>query len=238
MTSPQPKHLALIMDGNGRWAQKRNKNRFWGHLKGSEIAEKIVEHCARNTEIEYLTLYAFSTENWSRPTEEVNFLFKLLERHLIKKQDHLNENKVRLMSIGDLSPLPQKLQRTMASAIEKTAQNDGLKLVLALNYGGRQELLSKINQHFSSSDTPLDEDSLDKLITSDGIPHPDLIIRTSGEQRLSNFMLWQAAYSELYFTKTLWPDFTENDLDEALSDFSRRQRRFGAVPLRPVRAQV
>ena len=217
------------MDGNGRWAQARGKNRFWGHLKGSEVAQSIIEHCALKTNVKFLTLYAFSTENWSRPFDEVSFLFKLLERHLKKKSDYLAANDVRLRVIGNLKQLPESLQQSIGALVKKTSTNKGLNLTLALNYGGRQELLEKVNLHFQNNQGSLDEKSLDKLMLSDGIPEPDYIIRTSGEQRLSNFMLWQAAYSELYFTKTLWPDFKPQDLDLALESFKNRNRRFGCV---------
>jgi len=226
-----PKHIALIMDGNGRWAEARNKNRFWGHIKGSEVAQAIVEHCSQNTETDFLTLYAFSTENWSRPFEEIKFLFKLLERHLKKKSSYLIENNVCLRVIGRLEQLPDELQNSIKSLVEKTKDNDGLNLTLALNYGGKQELVDKINSHFSKTDEPIDEHKIDQLLAEGGNTNPDLIIRTSGEQRLSNFMLWQAAYSELYFTKTLWPDFSPEDLDEAISSYQNRERRFGAVPI-------
>lgn len=223
-----PKHVALIMDGNGRWANAKRKNRFWGHLKGSEVAQSIVEHCSQKTDVEFLTLYAFSTENWSRPQEEVNFLFKLLERHLRKKQTYLISNNVKLKVIGDLSALPGDLQSSITDLTAKTSENTGLNLVLALNYGGRQELVSKINKHFSENKKPLTEKLVcDLMSSSNEIPEPDLIVRTSGEQRLSNFMLWQSAYSELYFTDVLWPDFTPKDLDLALNNYSLRNRRFG-----------
>jgi undecaprenyl diphosphate synthase len=228
---PAPKHIALIMDGNGRWAEARNKNRFWGHIKGSEVAQTIVEHCSQNTEIECLTLYAFSTENWSRPFEEVKFLFKLLERHLKKKSDYLIENNVCLRVIGRLEQLPVDLQSSISRLVEKTKNNNGLNLTLALNYGGKQELVDKINHHFSITSMPIDEQRIDQLLAEGGNTNPDLIIRTSGEQRLSNFMLWQSAYSELYFTKTLWPDFAPADLDEAIAAFQGRERRFGSAPL-------
>ena len=223
-----PKHVALIMDGNGRWANARRKNRFWGHLKGSEVAQSIVEHCSQKTNVEFLTLYAFSTENWSRPQEEVNFLFKLLERHLRKKQAYLISNNVKLKVIGELSALPEDLQKSINDLIAKTSTNTGLNLVLALNYGGRQEIVSKINKYFSQSKEPLTEKLVCALMSAQNeIPEPDMIIRTSGEQRLSNFMLWQSAYSELYFTDVLWPDFTPKDFDLALSNYQSRTRRFG-----------
>lgn len=229
MTTNSPKHIALIMDGNGRWASSHNKSRFWGHLKGSDVAQKIIEHCAKKTSIEFLTLYAFSTENWSRPKEEVDFLFKLLDRHIRKKQGYLINNNVRLRIIGNLAPLPFKLKESINNIVEKTSGNTGLNLVLALNYGGRQELVSAINQHFNTCKKPITESILCDSLSSRGIPEPDYIIRTSGEQRLSNFMLWQSAYSELYFTRTLWPDFTPQDLDLALIDYQLRNRRFGMV---------
>jgi len=218
------------MDGNGRWAKARNKNRFWGHIRGSEVAQTIVEHCSQKTEVDFLTLYAFSTENWSRPLEEVKFLFKLLERHLKKKSTYLVENNIRLRVIGRLEQLPEELQSSIKTLVEKTKRNNGLNLTLALNYGGKQELVDKINFHFAQTTTPINEERLDQLLAEEGYPNPDLIIRTSGEQRLSNFMLWQSAYSELYFTKVLWPDFTPADLDEAIDVFTGRERRFGAVP--------
>ena len=228
--SSDPKHIAFIMDGNGRWAEARHKNRFWGHIRGSEVAQKIVEHCATKTSIDFLTLYAFSTENWSRPFEEISFLFKLLERHLKKKSAYLISNNVRLRVIGNLKQLPESLQSSIQELVSRTAQNTGLTLSLALNYSGRQDLLEKINRHFETSSTPLNEKMLSQLLSQNGSPEPDLIVRTSGEQRLSNFMLWQAAYSEFYFTDVLWPDFTTADFDKALVSFKSRQRRFGSVP--------
>lgn len=229
-----PKHIALIMDGNGRWAEARNKNRFWGHIKGSEVAQTIVEHCSKSTGVDFLTLYAFSTENWSRPIEEVNFLFRLLDRHLKKKSLYLVKNNVKLRVIGRLEQLPLELQNSIETLVEKTKFNSGLNLTLALNYGGRQELVDKINLHFSKNTGPIDEAQIDRMLAEGGNTNPDLIIRTSGEQRLSNFMLWQSAYSELYFTKTLWPDFTPKDLDEAILIYSGRERRFGSVPKKKI----
>ncbi len=224
-----PKHVAFIMDGNGRWAISKNKHRFWGHLKGSETAQQIVEYCASKTSIEFLTLYAFSTENWSRSKEEVSFLFKLLHRHIKKKQGYLISNNVCLRVIGDLNPLPLELRENILTIVKKTSKNTGLNLVLALNYGGRQELILAINTHIKNSSMPMTESSLCKILSADGIPEPDYIIRTSGEQRLSNFMLWQSAYAELYFTKVLWPDFKPQDLELALKEYQQRNRRFGTA---------
>ncbi len=234
-----PKHVAFIMDGNGRWAISRNKHRFLGHIKGSKTAQQIVEYCAHKTSIKFLTLYAFSTENWSRSKEEVNFLFKLLDRHIKKKQGYLISNNVCLRVIGDLNPLPLKLKKNILNIVQKTSTNTGLNLVLALNYGGRQELISAINVHIKNSFVPITEVSLCKILFADGIPEPDYIIRTSGEQRLSNFMLWQSAYAELYFTKTLWPDFRPQDLELALQEYQKRNRRFGtAVEFSKLGAQL
>lgn len=228
-----PQHVAIIMDGNGRWAQRRSKNRYWGHVKGSEVAQNIVEHCARKTGITHLTLYAFSTENWSRPEEEVSFLFKLLDHHIKKKQNRMMESNIKLQVIGDLEALPSSLRSSIQSLVGKTKNNSGLVLTLALNYGGRQDLIKVINTYFENHTESLTEQKLDQLMQGQDLPHPDFIIRTSGEQRLSNFMLWQAAYSELYFCDTLWPDFSTNDFDVALNHYQNRERRFGCVPLNP-----
>lgn len=226
------KHVAIIMDGNGRWAQARNKNRYWGHVRGAEVTQKIVEHCAGIKNITHLTLYAFSTENWSRPPEEVSFLFKLMERQIIKKRDYLIENKVRLRIIGDLSKLPERTQKNIMALVNDTKNNEGLNLTLALNYGGKQEIVNLVNHYYSSDFTePLTVEKIDEVLLQKGVGFPDLIIRTSGEKRLSNFMLWQSAYAELYFTKTLWPDFTPKDFDLALADYACRKRRFGGIDL-------
>ena len=228
--SDQPRHLALIMDGNGRWAQARGKNRFWGHKKGAEVAQNIVEHCVQNTEIEYLTLYAFSTENWSRPKEEIDFLFQLLDTHLEKKSQILIDNNVVLKTIGDLRPLPHSLKKRIDKMKLATKNNTGLVLTLGLNYGGRQEVIEATNRYIQENPgKPISEGLMSFYLKTDELPHPDFIIRTSGEMRLSNFMIWQAAYSELYFTDTLWPDFRFIELEKALEHFAKRQRRFGSL---------
>lgn len=224
------KHLALIMDGNGRWAQARGQNRFWGHKKGADTAQMIVEKTIQNTNIKYLTLYAFSTENWSRPKEEVDFLFKLLDSHLEKKSRSLIENNVILKTIGDLKPLPHSLCQRIESIKEKTKNNTGLVLTLGLNYGGKQEIINTVNAFIEEHPgEKLNQDIFEQLINSSKAPNPDLIIRTSGEMRLSNFMIWQSAYSELFFTDTLWPDFTFKELKDVLNEFSKRSRRFGSL---------
>lgn len=233
-----PKHLAVIMDGNGRWAEKRGRSRFWGHIKGTEVAQSIIEYCAKETKVEFLTLYAFSTENWSRPEEEVSFLFKLLERHLLKKRKKLIESNVQLKTIGDLEPLPNGLKEQIDSLSKETKENTGLNLTLALNYGGRQEIINSMNSLIKeakdlSNETQFSEIDISRKILSmgGGLPDPDLIIRTSGEKRISNFLLWQSAYSEFYFSDTLWPDFKTDDLEKAFLNFSNRERRFGGLTL-------
>lgn len=225
-----PKHVGIIMDGNGRWAQKQGKNRFWGHLKGSEVAQKIVEHCALKTSIKYLTLYAFSTENWSRPREEVDFLFQLLRRHLAQKGNLLLENNVKLKVIGDLNPLPAPLVNEIESLVEKSKDCSGLNLVLGLNYGGRQELVRAANSLIRNhNNVDISEEEFSQALFTKDLPDVDLVIRTSGEKRISNFLLWQIAYSEFYFSDTLWPDFSTQELDDALIEFNRRDRRFGTT---------
>ncbi len=230
-----PKHLAIIMDGNGRWAQQKGRNRFWGHIKGTDVAQEIIEFCAKKEDIKYLTLYAFSTENWTRPQEEINFLFKLLERHLVKKRQRLIDSNVKLHTIGDLNPLPNGLKLQIDNLSKETQKNSGLTLTLALNYGGRQEIVQTVNKLIlkakssSSSDFKVSESDISKGLLTSHLPDPDLILRTSGEQRTSNFLLWQSAYSEFYFSKTLWPDFTTTDLEDAFLDFTNRDRRFGGL---------
>jgi undecaprenyl diphosphate synthase len=225
-----PSHLALIMDGNGRWAQARGKSRLLGHKKGAEVAQEIVECCIQKSGVKYLTLYAFSTENWSRPKEEIDFLFKLLDSHFDKKSKTLIENNIVLKTIGDLKPLPHSLQKRIESIKKDSFNNTGLVLTLGLNYGGRQEIIEAVNNFTSKNPgkTITDKD-LSESLNTNSLPDPDLIIRTSGEMRLSNFMTWQSAYSELYFTKTLWPDFTYEELEIAFKNFSKRQRRFGSI---------
>ncbi len=225
-----PSHLALIMDGNGRWAQARGKSRLLGHKKGAEVAQDIVEGCIQKSGVKYLTLYAFSTENWSRPKEEIDFLFKLLDSHFDKKSKSLIENNIILKTIGDLKPLPYSLQKRIESIKKDSFNNTGLVLTLGLNYGGRQEIVEAVNGFTANNPgKTITEKELSKSLNTNNLPAPDLIIRTSGEMRLSNFMTWQSAYSELYFTKTLWPDFTYDELELAFDDFSKRQRRFGSV---------
>lgn len=231
-SSTLPRHLAIIMDGNGRWAERRGKNRFFGHFKGTRVAKKIIEECSR-LGLEHLTLYTFSTENWARPATEVSFLMKLLAKYLIKERKTLIDNNIRFQCIGQIDRLPRFAQDEITKTILATQNNTGLKLFFALSYGGRQEIL-QASQHFAQlvkdgelAPEDLTEERFASFLNTYPSPDPDLIIRTSGEMRLSNFLTWQSVYSEIYVTQTLWPDFTAENLHQALSHYSLRERRFG-----------
>ncbi len=233
-----PRHVAIIMDGNGRWAKKRLLNRIKGHEKGADAVRAVVKAC-REIGIPYLTLYAFSTENWQRPQMEVDALMTLLHKFLETEAEELLNNNIRLHTIGETDRLPQEVRRSLHRVIEKTRNNDGLHLVLALSYGGRSEILRAVRAIAAEAAAgrlapeAIDEGLLaDKLFTR-GIPDPDLLIRTSGELRLSNFLLWQLAYAEFHFTTTLWPDFGKEAFVEILADYQRRERRFGKVDTQP-----
>lgn len=227
-----PHHLAIIMDGNGRWAQARHKPRTFGHIKGTRVAKKIITECSR-LGIKHLTLYAFSTENWLRPQVEVSFLMKLLQRYLKKETQNLIKENIRLNFIGNETQIPPEVLKSLHSSMEATSHCTGLNLVFALSYGSRQEIITavkKIGQKIKSGDLTLDQidnELMDSCLYTHGTPDPDLIIRTSGELRLSNFLLWQAAYSEFYFSEILWPDFSYSHLCDALNSFTHRKRRFG-----------
>jgi undecaprenyl diphosphate synthase len=229
-----PDHIAIIMDGNGRWAKAKGNNRLYGHVRGARVAKKIIEHCSR-INIKTLTLFAFSTENWFRPKEEVNFLMRLLSRHLRREKHNLVKNNIRFHCIGNFNRLPKEVHSIVLETIEETRNNTGLNLVFALSYGGRQEILQatqKICEQVKSGILEPDqvtEEVFCQALDSSFLPDPDLIIRTSGEYRISNFFLWQAAYSELFILEKMWPDFSTNDLDQALKLFASRQRRFGRV---------
>lgn len=227
-------HLGIIMDGNGRWAQNKKRPRTFGHIKGARIAKNIITECAK-LKVPYLTLYAFSSENWLRPQAEVSFLMNLLRRYLRKETDRLVEQNIRFNVIGDLNRLPTDALAAILHAKDKTAHNTGMVLTFAISYGSRQEITSamktlaaKVQKGLINADD-IDELSVHQHLMTNNLPDPDLIIRTSGEHRLSNFLLWQAAYSEFYFTETLWPDFKEEELHYALKSFEKRERRFGAV---------
>ncbi len=228
-----PQHVAIIMDGNGRWAKKRLMNRLKGHREGADSVDRITSFC-RKAGIEYLTLYAFSTENWNRPVEEVGGLMDMLDEFLNKKRETLLKNNIRFNVIGDLSRFPENITKTIKSLMNETALNDPvMTMTLCLSYGSRFEIISaakKIAQEVLSGNVRLediDEKMFgDSLFTWD-IPDPDLVIRTSGEKRLSNYLLWQSAYSEFYFTDVFWPDFKEPEFIKALVDYASRERRFG-----------
>ncbi len=231
-----PQHVAMIMDGNGRWAGMRNKPRTYGHIKGTRVAKKMITECSR-LGIKYLTLYAFSTENWLRPQTEVSLLMKLLKRYLARETENLVKENIRFSIIGDLENLPTDTVRAIESAMQATEKCSGLRLVFALSYGSRQEITEMVKavaekvQRQEITISEIDELVVQEHLSTYPMPDPDLIIRTSGEKRLSNFLLWQAAYSEFYFADTLWPDFTKSDLYQALESYSLRQRRFGKLQL-------
>jgi undecaprenyl diphosphate synthase len=227
-----PKHVAIIMDGNGRWAKKNGEERIFGHQNGVKSVKESTE-AAAELGVKYITLYAFSTENWSRPKEEVDALMSLLVHTIHSETESLNNNNIKLHAIGDLKSLPPDCYRELNEAIENTKNNTHLNLVLALSYSSRWEINNAIkNISIDIKDNKLEvEDIDDKLIsnylTTKNIPDPELLIRTSGEQRISNFLLWQLAYSELYFTDKLWPEFTKQDFFDAIVDYQQRERRFG-----------
>lgn len=227
-----PKHIAIIMDGNGRWAKQRGKLRVFGHQHGKKTVQRIVENCAR-LQIECLTLYAFSTENWSRPKAEVETLMKLLVGAIKGELKKLLDNNIRLKTIGNTDLLPDSVKKQLFEAIEKTQNNTGMILTIALSYGAREELTNvfknicdKVKNNIISIEA-IDESVINQHLYTQDLPDVDLLIRTSGEQRISNFLLWQIAYAELYFTEVLWPDFQDNHLYEAIISYQNRERRFG-----------
>lgn len=229
-----PKHIAIIMDGNGRWAKKQGQERLYGHSFGVDSVRAALTAC-KNIGVDYVTMYAFSTENWSRPHDEVEGLMNLLVYTIANEVDELNAQNVRLISIGDTKGLPLDCQKELENAIESTKNNTKITFVIALNYSSRWEILETIKKIASLAKegtielSDIDEEYVSDALNTKNIPDPELIIRTSGEQRLSNFLLWQAAYSEFYFTPVLWPDFRENDLYEAVLNYQSRERRFGMV---------
>ena len=227
-----PKHLAIIMDGNGRWAKQQGFLRAFGHENGTKSVKKTITTCAK-LGIEYLTLYAFSTENWNRPRLEVEALMKILINSLKKELNTLQENNIKLNAIGNLEKLPKNAQKELLDVIDKTKNNTRLTLTLALSYGSREELVNavriisdKVKNNIISIDT-IDDSIINEHLYTQNLPDVDLLIRTSGEHRISNFLLWQIAYAELYFTNVLWPDFKDQDLYEAIISYQKRERRFG-----------
>lgn len=228
-----PRHVGIIMDGNGRWAAARGLPRVEGHRRGVERSKEVIE-VAAELGIKALTIYTFSTENWQRPSSEVTTLMKLLELYLRKEIDGLIRNGIVFRTIGDTGRLPGHIQDIIREAEERTSSNKGMILVTALSYSGRSEILRAVKRVLYAGVKPeeLTEEVFNSYLDTAGIPAPDLIIRTSGEMRISNFLLWQAAYSEFYFTETLWPDFTKDEFLLAIQDYQRRERRFGAIPVR------
>ncbi len=229
-----PRHIAVIMDGNGRWAKQHGKPRVFGHRHGVQAVRETTE-AAAELGVKYLTLYAFSTENWNRPKMEVGALMRLLVETLHKEMQTLHKNNIRLQAIGDLSQLPEPTYRALLEGIEATRNNTRMTLILALNYSARWELACaarRLAEQVRAGDLhpeEIDEAHLSKALSTAGIPDPELLIRTSGERRISNFLLWQIAYAELYFTPLLWPDFRKQHLYEAILDFQKRERRFGMI---------
>ncbi len=226
-----PRHIAVIMDGNGRWAKSRNLPRMEGHKAGAKSVQEVVETCAR-LGIEYLTLYAFSKENWKRPKSEISMLWKLLENYLREEHKVLIKNQLRLKVIGQKDDLPSTVQRELQRVEDLTKDFKRMTIVLALNYGGRAEIIEaikKLCRENSSNIEAIDEEKFAQYLFTSDIPDPDLLIRTSGEMRVSNFLLWQIAYSEIWITQELWPDFRKKNLLQALVDFQKRERRFGDI---------
>jgi undecaprenyl diphosphate synthase len=227
-----PDHLAIIMDGNGRWAQKRHLPRIAGHRTGVKTSRTIIETCSR-LHLPCLTLYAFSVENWRRPQTEVKFLMSLLREYLKRELVTMQENNIQLMFIGRSDHLPAQVQDDMNEGVRQTAKNTGMKLVLAIDYGARAELVDAFNSLLSEANgnksLVVDEEAISRHLYTSGLPDPDLLIRTSGEMRVSNFLLWQIAYAEIYVTQVLWPDFSRACLLEALIDYQRRERRYGGL---------
>jgi undecaprenyl diphosphate synthase len=227
MNNTAPSHIAMIMDGNGRWAKERNLNRTAGHSAGAEVVRDMTLHCS-NIGVKYLTLYAFSTENWQRPKLEVEFLMKLLARYLKNELPIYLENGTRLKAIGDISRFSKSLQKVIKETEDKTAHGTKLTQVLALNYGSKDEIVRAVKR-LNAKNLEVTEENIEANLDTAGMPNVDILVRTSGEVRLSNYLLWQNAYSEMFFTSTYWPDFNKNELDDIISDYNSRERRFGGI---------
>lgn len=227
-----PQHLAIIMDGNGRWATSKGKIRVFGHKNGKNSVKKVTDAC-RKLGIKFLTLYAFSTENWNRPKSEIDMLMRLLTASLNDEKRKLNKNEIRLNAIGDIERLPEKTKEKLLNVIETTKHNKELTVTLALSYGSRQEIIEAVKKIASKVknniilESNIDESIINEHLYTHDLPNVDLLIRTSGEHRISNFLLWQVCYAEFYFTDVLWPDFTEENLYEAIISYQKRERRFG-----------
>jgi undecaprenyl diphosphate synthase len=225
-----PVHVGIIMDGNGRWAKKHGQIRTQGHLEGLKAAKRIVK-AASDRGISYLTLYTFSTENWKRDAEEVDFIMALVRRYLRGELDFYRENGIRIRHAGDWAALPPEIREDIARALEETRDFRGTQVVLALNYGGRDEIVRAANRaSFAGNETPFTEELFRSFLDNPDIPDPDLIIRTAGEFRISNFLLWEGAYAEYYISDKFWPDFSKEDLEAALAHYAARDRRYGGLP--------
>lgn len=228
-----PQHISIIMDGNGRWAKKQGKIRLFGHNAGVESVRDCTEYCAR-AGVRYLSLFAFSEENWSRPADEVEGLMKLMVKNVLGERETFRKNNVRLLIIGNYSHLPADVLESIDRVQKETASNTGLTLILMLSYSGKWDILQAARRYAADcvaagKELPLGEDGFASYLATAGIPDPDLLIRTSGEQRISNYMLWQCAYTEFYYTPVLWPDFRKNDLELAVESYNSRERRYGKV---------
>jgi undecaprenyl diphosphate synthase len=221
-----PQHIAIIMDGNGRWAKKRGLPRFVGHRRGVESIRTVLKACA-SMGVKYLTVYAFSTENWGRPQEEIDFLMNLLSTYIRKEIKGFMKNKVKVNFLGRISQFPVSLYNEMTDAMEKTSKNDGITLNIMVNYGGRAEIVDAINKIIEKGKKAIDEETIGQHLYTKGVPDPDLLIRTASEMRISNFLLWQIAYAELYVTPVLWPDFRKDQLVSAIEEYQKRIRKFG-----------
>ncbi len=226
--NPAPKHIAIIMDGNGRWAAARNLPRSAGHKEGAQAVRRVIE-AATELGIEFVTLYVFSTENWSRPKEEIDTLMNLFEKTLDEYQKSAEKKNLRIWVSGEREPLPPQILQKIDKLVQSTAAHTGLTVNLALNYGARQEITYAVNQLLAQGKTQISAQDITAHLYQPLLPAPELIIRTSGEQRLSNFLLWQAAYSEFYFTPVLWPDFDKEELKKAVLEYQHRHRRFGGI---------
>ena len=223
-----PRHIAFIMDGNGRWAKSRGKIRTYGHKQGVEAVEKVIKH-SQKLGLEVISFYAFSTENWKRPQEEVDYIFNLLRDYLKEHKDAFTDNNIKIHIVGDISRLPKDLQVAILDVEKRTKDCTGLLVNICLNYGSRVEIIRAINNIIKDGIKEVDDETFAKYLQTEGIPDPDMVVRTSGEYRLSNFMLYQCAYSELYFPKVYWPDFKERELEKAIIVYQSRHRRFGNI---------
>jgi len=228
ITPDNPQHIAFIMDGNGRWAKKQGKPRTYGHYMGAYKIEDVVRWCS-NIGVKYTTFYAFSTENWKRPPEEINFIFNLLVEKIEEFYERMNKENVRLRFIGRLEEVPENAMAKCFEYEEKTKNNEKIQAILALNYGGRSEIVDAVKKMLDQDNRHVDEQTFRNYLYAPDVPDPDLVIRTSGEMRISNFLLWEIAYSEFYFSNLLWPEFSEEELKRAVEIYQGRDRRFGGI---------